>query len=439
MVYMSIAYICTSVLFYILLEQKYKFITSAVVYILAFFVGLIAVQISSVFIGSETYFEPLSIVIHGSIMYIASLFMSSNNPAAKLFLLPLSLSNFVFMKLFIEYTIGLMPIDVSGFVAGVYSLLIFILFYLLIGICFYRYFHYFSDRDISGFDIATFLMQFIPFLFSYGLLDFTFKAHFLAGRIIMSFLSYIFIIFCFRSVYHGAKFRERSFSDSSYDRMVNLQSSVFTDMQTRINELSDETAQNEFALDSISIMMIDGQFKNVDKYIAAKKQTHSDSPLLSAYHENKYVNAVLATNSAYAKSLDINFESNVGYDGTFLKVSEFCIIANELLKKGIGIASTAEGERRIRLTSTAIDGNLNIEVIYSKPAAVTTETAVNPKAIVETLTKKGAKEIISYLFDDSSNIVEGLENTEAIVDRYSGYLNISSTDTDTIIKVEFTN
>lgn len=425
-VYLGVSFLCGTLLFFLLLEQRYPFITTAVIYTAAFFIGFLVSGIAGIFLQDSPLHDPVSIILHALVLFITSLFVSRNNPVIKLYLVALCLSNYAFAALFTELTLGLFPFSTAGAFSAVYSVLITVLFHLLSGLCLYRYFHYFSDRFVSGFEIILLLMQLIPFIFSQGYLDFIFRTHFHAGRLLMAALTYLFIIFCFRSVYCAAKFRERTAMQAAHDRLIETESAMIFDMLGYIRELGTEAKENEYALDSISIMMLDGQNENVADYISRRKAKHQSSRLLEKFHENPYINAVLAANAAATEALGIDFECNVDFQNGALKLSECCIIVNEMLKKSCADASGHDGQRRIRFTAVSTPESVTFESIY---------TTVLPEEEKWTLKGKSAAEIFSRFFDDTmDDTPSALSNTESIVDRYSGELTISGADDSTIIR-----
>ena len=425
-VYLGVSFLCGTLLFFLLLEHRYQFITTAVIYTAAFFMGFLISSIAGIFLKDSALHDPVCISLHALTLFITSLFVSHNNPVIKLYLVMLSLSNYAFAALFIELTLGMLPFSTAGVFSAVYSVLITVFIHLLSGLCLYRYFHYFSDRFLSGFEVIMLLMQLIPFVFCWGYLDFIFKAHFHAGRMLMAALTYLFVIFCFRSVYYAAKFRERTAMQAAHEKLIETESAMIFDMLGYIRELDTETKENEYALDSISIMMLDGQNENVAEHITRRKTKHQNSRLLERFHDNPYVNAVLAVNAAAAQALDIDFECNVDFEGCVLKLSECCIIINELLKKACADAHEYNGQRRIRFTVAATPETITFESIY---------TAVLPEDEKWTLKGKSMSEVLSYFFDDNTDYTPyALANTEDIVERYSGSLNIAGTDEFTIIR-----
>ena len=425
-VYLGVSYLCGTLLFLLLLEQRHKLITTAIIYTAAFFMGFLISSVAGIFLQDSALHDPVCIFLHALVLFITSLFISHNNPAIKLYLVFLSLSNYAFAALFTELTLGMFPFSTAGAFSAVYSVFITVLVHLLSGLCLYRYFHYFSDRLVSGFEIIMLLMQLIPYIFCAGYLDFVFKAHFDAGRMMIAALTYLFIIFCFRSVYYAARFRERTTLQAAHQKLIETESAMIFDMLGFIRELGAETKENEYALDSISIMLLDGQSENVAEYISRRKAKHQNSRLLEQFHENPYVNAVLASNAAAAKALGIDFECNVDFQNGVLKLSECCIIINELLKKSCADAREYTGERRIRFTTAVTPETITFESIY---------TALLPEEEKWTPKGKSMAEILSYLFDEhTDSLPRALANTEDIVERYSGSLNISGADESTIIR-----
>lgn len=427
MVYFTIVFLCTAGLFITLLEDRFRMwatvSVTAVTYILALLAAFALRRVTQ----NPILAQQLPCLAGSLIFFASSVFLYTNNILQKLFVALLSLCNFAFLSFFVPFALGALPFSSAGAFAGVFSVAAYLLFTMLLGLCLYRPCKYFSGRSISGFIVGMCLLQAVLYVLSLGGLDFLFRTNILAARLLAAVLIYAALIFAFRSIYHAGKFCESTAEEAARSRMLEMESGDFADMLAAVREVRSAQKAGEYALDTVSVMLADGNVEGVSAYIAAAKRSAARNPILTAYHDNPYLNAVIAAKAAFSAQNEIVFECNAVTGNSGLKTAELCVIINEMLTRACTDAAEFNGSRKLRFTAFPGEGTLKLEAVYSG------RLPGNDK-----FTFKGKKlsQVFAWLFDDEpedENILHGLENTEEIIGRHSGQLTVSAAGDDEVI------
>ena len=423
LIYFTIAFLCNAGLFLALLEDRYRFWTTVSVTAAVYFLSLACGGLLSHAIKDIQLANQLSCLLNVLLLFLSSLFLSTNNFMQKLYLALLAMCNFAFLSFFCELLLGIMPFSTTGAFAGIFSVLLYLLFTALLCLCLYRPYHHFSDRGVSGFITGIFLISIFGYFLCLGSFDFLFRTNIFAARLL-----YSAILFAFRSLFHAAKFRETSAEEAARRRILEMESGDFADMLAGIKEVKNAGKNGEYALDTVKVMVLDGVSDRVPGYVDSIKASIAQSPMLRDYNENPYINAVIATKAALCSQSGIMFESSAFIGETPLKTGEICIIANELLTKAWLTASHFEGERKIHFTLFTAPEGLCFEAVYSA------YPEPNEKF---TLRGKNVAQVISWFLEDRTEDQDqtGLENTAEIVNRYSGKISISDSPEGKIVKV----
>ncbi len=427
MIYFTIVYFCTAGLFLCLLEDRFRVWTTVGVTVGVYVLSLLAAFFLRRTIQDPVLSQQLPCATGSLLFFLSSLFLYTNNFLQKLFIALLTLCNFTFLSFFIPLLLGIMPFPVAGAFAGVFSVFVSLLFNLLMGMCLYRPIRHYSDRGVSGFLVGMCLILAVLYMLCLGLLDFLFRGNVPAARLFSAAAVYCAVIFGFRSLYQAGRFRERAVLDASRDRMLEMESGDFADMLAAVREVRSAQKAGEYALDTINVMLADGWTEKIPEYISIAKRNNRRNPILETYHENPYLNAVIATKAAFAAQNGISFECNAGSGQLPLKTSEICMIVNEFLTRACLDAADYPGSRSLRFTISATGELLRFETVYS---------ASLPEPEKFTLKGKKAADVFRWLFDDDSqrfNDLHGLENTEEIIGRYSGKLSLSAGGQDEVI------
>lgn len=429
MTYFSIAFLCCGALFFILLTDRFHFwataISTAVVYILSLGIS----QVVSFVVDTPELSTSLSFFLGAGLFFLSSLVLYTNNFMQKLFLLLLSIGNFAFLSFFSVLLLGIMPFSTSGPLGGILTVLLNLLFTTLLCLCLYRPFRFYSGRNVSGFIVGACLIQIFLCLFAFGPLDFLFRGHVLAARLLCVALLYGLEIFAFRSILHAGQYQERLANESARRRILEMEAADFSDMLASLKEVRAAQKSSEYALDTVLVLHKDGNGDQIPAYIETAKKAGASSPMLNEYHENPYINGVLATKAALSSQTGIRFESSALTGKTPLTTGEICIIINEMLTKAcMEAARYKDGEKKVHFSIVPTEDSLIFETIY---------TATIPAPEKFTLKGKKLSDVLAWLFDDSpeEDPASHLESTAEIINLYSGKVTISTTAQETILRV----
>lgn len=251
----------------------------------------------------------------------------------------------------------------------------------------------------------------------------------LAGRLLLAALLYSAMIFAFRSLYQAGRFRARTAAGAAQERILAMESGDVADMLAALREVRSVQKSGEYALDTVTVMLADGLEAQVPGYIAAAQEQRQQNPILAQYHENPYLNAVIATKAAFAAQNQIEFQCSAVTGDTPIKTAELCIIVNEMLTRACQEAAAYQGSRRLRFTLIPGEDILRFEVFYSGEAPQEKPT----------FRLKGARcsDLLAWLFDDTprgDDTLRGLENTAELVERHSGRLSVSGTPGEVLLQ-----
>lgn len=428
MVHFSIVFLCTAGLFFCLLNDRFHFwttlIATAGVYVLSLLLALVVRGL----VKDSALAEQIACVVGAALFFLSSLALYRNNVLQKFFLALLSFANFTFLSFFLPLFLGAMPFSVAGVFAGVCSVLFYLLFNLFLGLCLYRPIRHFSDRGASGFLLGMCAVAFMIPLLSLGAFDFLFRGNAPAVRLLIALMLYAALIFSFRSLYQAGRFRERTAAEAARESMLEMESGDFADMLTAVREVRAAQKAGEYALDTVSVMLADGLGEKVPEYLSIAKRNLRENPILMEYHENPYLNALIATKAAFAAQNQIMFECNAGSGEPPVNTTEVCVIANELLTRACLDCMEYEGRRSLRFTMTAMGDSLRLEAVY---------TALPPTEEKFTFKGKRAEDVMKWLFDDTApeeKDLYGLENAREIVSRYNGKITVAAGTEEMILQ-----
>lgn len=428
MIYFTIVFLCTAGLFLTLLEDRYRIWTTVGVTAGVYILSLLAAFVIRRIVQEPVLAEQLPCAVGSLLFLAASFFLYTNNPAQKVFVALLAQCNFAFLGAFVPLLLGALPFSTAGAAAGVISVALTFLFTLLMGLCLYRPLHHFSDRGVSGFLAGMGLLLCFLYPLCLGKFDFLFRTNIFAARFLLAVVLYGAMIFAFRCLYQAGRFRERTATEAARSRMMEMESGDFADMLAAVREVKAAQKSGEYALDTVTVMLGDGLADQVPAYIVSAKKNAALNPILQQYHENPYLNAVIATKAAFASQNGISFACSAATGETPLKTAELCMLVNEMLTRACLDAAAYPGPRKLRFTVIPGEDAVRFEAVYSADPPVQ-----------ERFTLKGKKlsDVLQWLFDDSpqeQNDLRGLDNTGEIISRYSGKLEISGAPGETILQ-----
>lgn len=429
MVYFSVTFLCTAGLFLALLEDRYRLWTTVAATVVVYGLALGLAYPIRQLITDPVWGDQVACGAGALLFFVTSLFLYTDNILQKLFVALLSLCDFAFLSFFVPLFLGVLPFPVAGGLAGALSIAAALLFTLLLGLCLYRPLHHYSDRGVSGFLVGMCLLLCFVYLLCLGQFDFLFRARVLAGRLLLAALLYGAMIFAFRSLYQAGRFRARTAAGAAQERILAMESGDVADMLAALREVRSVQKSGEYALDTVTVMLADGLEAQVPGYIAAAQEQRQQNPILAQYHENPYLNAVIATKAAFAAQNQIDFQCSAATGNAPLKTAELCVIVNELLTRACQEAAAYQGPRRLRFTFIPGEDILRFEVFYSGEAPQEKPS----------FRLKGARfsDLLAWLFDDTprgDDTLRGLENTAELVERHSGRLSVSGTPGEVILQ-----
>lgn len=363
------------------------------------------------------------------VLFAASLILSQNNPLQKFYLCLLTLSAHCCLDAFLPAVLGLLPLSPAGVPALLIGWLAQIGLVTLLGLCFYHPFRLFRNRGPSAFLWGMCLIQLAICAVGTGKADFLFRVHVPAQRLFLCTVLLAAVIFIQRAVYQGGKFQKQAAGDAARAALLELKAGDFSDTLADLREAKAERKAGEYALDTVSVMLQDGNASLVPQYIAGFKKNTALSPSFQTYHENPYLNAVIASKAIFASQNNVSFESNAVTGDTPLSTVELCVLFSEVLTKAIAQASAQEGDKRVRFTVSPGEDALTLEAVYSG------KLPENPG-----FSWKGQSlsSILSWLFEEDfqpDDGLDGLDCTRDIVERYSGKLSLSGAGEELILRL----
>ncbi len=426
---------CSAALFAALMLDRFRFWTTLVVGGAAFLLALLSGVLLHRVIEDPAQGDLLACWAGSALLFAASLVIHSNNILQKLFVLLLCPTCLLYAEVFLPPVLGLMPFPMSGMAGAVLSAIFTLLLYLLMGLCLYRPFQHFSDRGPSAFLAGMCVLLCLVYLICIGKADFLFSGDPLAGRLLFATLLFMLMIFCFRSVYQAGRFRSVVAEEQNRQKCLHRGSADFGDLLAAVQEAHTAHKHGEYALDTISVMLQDGVPEQVPAYIYMAKHTATQAPILMQYHENPYLNGVIASKAAFAAQNGIEFQCNAATGNVPLKTSELCMLFHEMLSRACRdtLAYTGEEPRHVRFTAIPGEDSLRLEAVY-----VADPPEKPPFALAELKGKKFS-DLVHWLFDDQpeeKTDLAGLENTAETVMLHSGRLTVSNTPEETILLAE---
>lgn len=430
MVTFPVLFFCVWGLFMTLLQDRYRIWTTVGVLAGAFTLSVLSSALLKDQLNGPTLAEQLPCVLGVAVFFVASVFIHTNNLLQKLFVSALCVGNFAYALLFIPLLLGALPFSTAGALGGFLTLLLTLLVYILMGLCLYRPLQRFSERGPSLFLAGMLLLTLLEYLLCLGRLDPLFGIRTPSHRLLLATAVYGALIFCFRSIYQAGRWQARAARQAAREQMLEMESGDFVDMLASVREVRAAQKGGEYALDTVAQLLQSGQADQAPDYITQIKRSLQLNPILTAYHKNPYLNAVIATKAAFAAQNGIEFQCNAGDADGPVRTAELCVLVNEMLTRACGDAAVFEGEgpRRLRFTAIPGEDSLRLETVFS--GSLPEKQKFSPKG-------KKLTDLLAWLFDDAppeETELRGLDNTAEIVLGHSGSLTVSGTQEEVIIR-----
>ena len=431
-----VIFLCNTLLHLFLLEDRYPVATTMLASAVSYVLSVFLMWPISLLAADTGYAQAISLLANFIVLFASSLFIYKNNIAHKLYLSVLCLSNYYFLYFFSESLLGMLPFQTAGRMANVFTAFICMLFYLLMGMSLYKVFHYFSDRSSSGFMTIIIIVQLIPCVVLSGMLNFMFGSYLLTGKLVACMLIYLMVIFSFRSVYTAAKFREETNREFTKKHLFRNQADRFVEVYALTHEHQRICREQEYVLDAITLMVRDDVADKIPMFIKNQRSNQGESIFLKTYHDNPYLNAILMSYAAYSKENNISFETNVKLGDKRFPISEICIMTNEILTKACQEAKNCESDARVRYSVSPAKETLRVEVVYSYARYSGFDGVYTGGRRTGRKSFSLSKMFAGLLTDSTKTAVKvDLEQTRELVEKYSGSMDVSSTDNDIIIRI----
>lgn len=428
MIFFPVIFLCVGGLFLALLQDRYRIWTTGGVMLGAY---IAAVLLSGLLMDRlKGPLLPQHAACAGgvAVFLVASCFMHSNNLLQKVFAAMLCMSNFAYSQLFLLLLLGAMPFETSGAAGGIFSIVGTLLINLLMGACLYRPMQRYSQRGPSVFLSGMLVLTVFEYLLCIGKLGLLVIVPTPYHQLLIATGIYIVLIFCFRSVYQAGRWQAQEAHNAARQHILDMEAVDFMDMVSAVREVRAAQKSGEYALDTVSQLLREGQEEKIPVYVAMTKRNVSHNPMLYRYHENLYLNAVIATKAAFAAQNQIDFQCNLPDMEIPLKTAELCVMVNEMLARGCNDAAKFEGERRLRFTGIPGEDSLRLEAVFSGEL---------PEKRRFSFEGKKMSDLLEWLFDDEperETQLRGLDNTAEIVLGHSGSLTVAGTEQEVIVR-----
>lgn len=428
MLCLPVVFLCNTFLFLAILNGRFRMATSLIasgaVYVLSLLMNLFL---------SPAFNDVTGQIGNGMNVFLllaASVFLYTNNIAQKLFVAILLVCNYSFLSSFTEYFLGALPFGAGGFPAVVIGIVLYLFFSFLSLITFVRPFQYFADRGPSVLSIGLCCAQLFCLFLANGSLLGLFGVEAYAPRFFITVFFYLIIAFTVRAAYNAAKYKERTCTADFRSALMQAEANYFNAMVGSVTNAQTARDHHRFILGEITEAARHDDLESIRTTIADEGDLRD--PLLDRYSENPYINAVVATNAAYAKHCGIRLESNVELGATQLKTIEFCVILNDVLVYAIDRAGAADADDKlVRMTVTPLEGRLTFEAVYSAPPQKKKRRTLNAQSFNAWAA--------SLLEPKAEEDAPQLEAVRGIIARTSGTMNRSAAGGSEILRIVINN
>lgn len=424
---LPIIFLCNTLLFVALLEERFKFLATVSVAAVAYIISMVAGFSIEGFFADPAASGPIANGICVLILFLASVFTSSNNLAQKVFTGLLLLTNYAFFTDLVPHLLGALPFGTAGIISVIFANGIFIILSLLTAAIFSRPLHYFFRRSVSPSMIGLCLLQLLCWYIAAGGANDFFNTQSFPLRFFLTLFVYCTVIFCFLSIYGGAKHKAKDIIRMSDNALMDVEADSFNTMLINVNTYRTLKKNLDYQLDRIGSMALAGRVPDIIEYVEGSKKSPVLSPLLADYSENPYLNAVVATKAAYAKEKEVNLESNIQLGDINVQLTELCILVNDLLGLAVDEASQAQDQGFVRLNLMPTGDQFSIEAVYSEPPDTEEKKQLFQGSLNDFLQ--------DFFQPKESETKEAMGNIASIVAKHNGKLNISHSKGMVITKI----
>lgn len=422
MLLLPVVFLCNAFLFLAILNGRFRTLTTLIVSGGAYVLSLIANLILSPALNDGA--GHIGNMINVFLLLVAAVFLYTNNIVQKILVALVLICNFELALALTESLLGVLPFGLSGFVPILIGIAIHLFVSFLTLITFVRPLHYFAERRVSVLALGLCLAQALGILAANGTLTGALGVTTFAPRFFLTVVFYLLIAFAVRGAYNAAKYKERCSTSAYREALFAAEADSFNAMVGNVTDAKNARDHHNFMLGEIADCAKRGDCESIRTIIA--DEAMPKDPLLDFYSDNPYINAVVASKAAYAQTCGVTLQSNVELGATRLKTIEFCVILNDALAHALRCAEKSQSdERLVRVTALPVDNRVTFEVVYPAP----------PAAKKRPMLKRSTTEILETLFEEKHSERLELDSIRAIIERYSGTMNLSAAGGSEILRV----
>ena len=426
MLSLPLVFISSAVLFTILLEERFKFITTFLGMTVAVLLSL-ALQpaVKSITAATDSW-ENNAVMLASFVFLVVSAFIFSNNIVHKIFVSLLMYLNYIFIS---DAAVGVMSVSLmpqGDVFPSLTANLIYVFFTVILIIILVNPLKFFYRREISYTSIICSLLLLLGISFSNGLVNDFFKVENISLKFYPTLFIYLVIIFVLNACYSAARYRikdENQLHESEIDRLF---ADNFDVMLACAEKSENDRTRREKELLGIRKLLETEDKEKVFEFVTMLLRKLKKQKNKFAYCNNPYVSSIIAAKADVAATEKIFIDGNIEINDTDIEIHELCMIIDELLNALIiDCRNDDDSEKFIRLNGIDSDRKLVLE-------AVSSFNDVDKTKIM----KKTLYGFVSFLFEKKGRSVDHFARIKKYVSEHSGSLNISAAEGEKITRIE---
>ncbi|MFI3326382.1 MAG: hypothetical protein R3Y35_09440 [Clostridia bacterium] len=333
-------FLCNTLIFLIILEERFKVVPTLCIGFGAFVVSLLLKSVLVVNFGETVLFEPVANAVNLGVLLVASIFFASNNILQKILLTMVLQFNFLMLSLVVPEIINVAPLEISGFIPLLVINLAYALICLVTAAIFWGPLHFFYRSSCSLSQLGFCLLLLLACCLCNGLLEDILNISSYSLTFFSSLFIYLVVVFSYRTTYGTTKEKIDDINSAADDYVMNIWADNFNSLVVNVNSNKILNRNMENSLNRIFEIASLGDIDEVLKYANHYKEYYESNPMLTTYCENPYLNAVIATKTSEAVKNKIELSCKVDLDDNHLSLVTTCAfvdtvlaIANEETKK----------------------------------------------------------------------------------------------------------
>lgn len=420
---LPIIFICNAVLFVMILEERFKTITTLCITAAALLLSFLSRGVISGIFTDPAAIASVSQLVSVIWFLLASVVASPNNIAQKLFTALVLITNYRFIPDFGTVLISKLPGGGAGITGMLLGNGLYILCSLIVMALLIRPFHYFYRRPVSVTDIGVCILQVLACSCAGGGVNSFFSADAFSLRFFATLILYIMSVFVIRSAYSGARYKAKDIFKASENEILNIRADSVNSMVINVESFRQARDDISFAFEKIQSLAEENRTEEISAYAGEAIASGEKAVLLERYCDDPYINAVVATKAADAMDKGVELDCSISLGDMNIRLIEVCILVNDLLTWAIKNSEKAEGEKFVRLNVLPAKDQLTVEVVNS----------IKPE-VKEKFTARTLGSYVKNIFRPEPEADE-LRSVKDIVEKHSGRMNISETKGTSITRL----